>query len=305
MKNEKLLDAFNYVEDQYLAMEENPKKRVLPLKKRAVLLIAAVICVSLLTVTAVAQDWIPSVFQYLKEQNPEDAPLYEAADRANLGKPSEPVELPEMKEASLVVKQKYYDGETILFGLDLQAVAGEPAIGFQPDAELLKEIRVRGNSWSMPPAYEEAQIDGYFLYPRYAGCMAWRLQQKLTPEQFEAVKVQMEQTGHCCVVFQSVNFGDHILVNGVDMMETYDIVDNPYIGITEDRTPVGQAIRLNPLPEAAQNQEQVTVELPISSSYDYWYLEADGHAYEFRKFRQRQTATFTIDNSKAEGGGVS
>ena len=83
MKSEKLLDAFNYVEDQYLELAEKPRKKVISFKKRMITLIAAVICISMLSITAIAE--LPSVFQYLQQQDPEDAPLYEAAVEANLG----------------------------------------------------------------------------------------------------------------------------------------------------------------------------------------------------------------------------
>ncbi len=295
MKSEKLLDAFNYVEDQYLELVEIPSQKRISLKKKAVVLIAAVVCISILSVTAIAK--LPSVFQYLMQLDPQDAPLYEAAEEANKDWEPEPVELPQLKEADLVISQKYYNGKTVLLGLDVKAVEGDPVIGFEPDELLLKQIQAFGET---PPAEATPEAYDEIPYPRYARSMAASLRRNLTPDQYKKVQKCMEKTGHCCVVSQNVFVGDHILVNGTDMMATYDVEQNAYAGITEGSTPAGEAIRLEPLPENAQNQQEVTVQLNIKSSLTYWYLDTDGHAYRYYGHTDAAPARITIINSEKQ-----
>ena len=293
MNSKKLLEAFQYVDDTYLEQAEARPSRPVSLKKRIFVLVAAILCISILSVTAIAE--LPSVFQYLKQMDPEDAPLYEAAEQANRDTPPEPVDLPQLKEASLIVNDRYYNGETILLGLDVKAVEGEPAIGFEPDADLMKEIRAFGHAdtafiWEEPAAA--------IPYPRYAGALAASLQHELTESQYKKLQQCMETYGHCCVVIRDAFVGDHIHVNGTDMMATYDMEVNAYAGITEDNTPAGEAIRLDPLPENARNQEEVTVELNIKSGLIYYYLDTQGHGFTYYAVPDSVTAEITIQNSK-------
>ena len=295
MNSKKLLDAFNYVDDRYLAMAEKPQKKVLHLKKKAFTLIAAAICVSLLAVTAIAK--LPSAFEYLKQIDPEDAPLYEAAEEANRDMVPQNVELPQLKEASLIVNEKFYNGETILLGLNAKAVEGEPAIGFEPDEVLMKQIQSMGivTSGTLPPEnYDEIP------YPRYAKVMADSLRHELTPEQYRQVEKYLEQTGHCCIVFRRVFVGDHIHVNGTDLMPTYNMDSNFYMGRQDNNTPSGQAIRLDSLPENARNQKDVTVELNMNSGLDYYYLDTEGHAWIYYAHTNEETASIIVPNSEMQ-----
>ena len=290
MNSEKLLEAFSLVEDEYLEKAEQKQKKRPSLKKKALILIAAVLCISLLSVTAIAR--LPSVFAYLRQMDPEDAPLYEAAQEANRDSLPEPVELPQMKEASLIVHEKYYNGETVLLGLDVKAVEGAPAIGFEPDVDLMKQIRAFGYTAANPDVLEGKP------YPRYAGDMADALRHELTEEEYAQMERSMETTGHCCIVFSNAFVGDHIHVNGTDMMATYDMDLNSYAGITEGSTPAGEAIRLDPLPENAKNQEKVTVTLKISYSFEYWYLDQQGHGYILYDHQKSVPADITIPRSE-------
>ena len=292
MNSKKLLEAFTYVEDSYLEAAEKPVRKRTSFKKRAFVLIAAAICVSALSITAIAE--LPSVFQYLKQMDPEDAPLYEAAEAANQDREPEPVELPQLKEASLIVNEKYYNGETILLGLDVKAVEGVPAVGYEPDTDLMRQIRSMGMK---PSALIPPDTPQEVPYPRYAGALAAELQHSLTPDQYTRFQQCMEQTGHCCVVFRDAYVGDHIHVNGTDMMATYDMEVNSSAGISEGFTPAGEVIRLDPLPENAQNQDQVTVELKISSGLIYYYLDMEGHGWTYYKIPDTEMAQIQIENT--------
>ena len=295
MNSKKLLEAFTYVDETYLEQADQPAHNRLKLRKRMGLLIAAVICISLLAATAIAA--LPSVFPYLKQMDPANTPLYEAAEQANLGQEPEPVALPQMKEASLIVNEKYYNGETILLGLNLKAVEGEPAIGYEPDADLMKQIRCFGFVGS---AYIFPEERAGITYPRYAGAMAVTLRNILTPEQYAQVEDCMEKTGHCCVVIRSVSVGDHIYVNGNDMCATFDMDMDFYGSPNQDITPGTEAIRLDPLDDSGKNQEQVTVELKINSGLNYYYMDAQGHAYEYYGRSDSVKAEITIPNSEMQ-----
>lgn len=292
MNSKKLLEAFSYVDEKYLQAADAPSRTVLKLKKKMFLLAAAAICVSLLTATAIAK--LPSVFQYLKQMDPADTPLYEAAEEANRDRLPEPVVLPQMQEASLIVNEKYYDGETILLGLNLKAVEGEPAIGYEPDAELLKQIRCFGY---VGGAYLFPEDAAGISYPRYAGAMAADLRKILTGEQYAQVERCMEKTGHCCVVVRSVFVGDHIYVNGIDMCATYDMDMDFHGSPNKTIDPGTEAIRLDPLDASGRNQQEVTVELKIKSGLNYYYLDTEGHGYHYFGPKDTVKAEITIPNS--------
>ena len=293
MNSKKLLEAFNYVDEAYLEQAEARPRRKGTLKKRVFMLIAAILCISILSVTAIAE--LPSVFQYLKQMDPEDAPLYEAAEAANRDTVPEPVELPQLKEASLIVNEKYYNGQTVLLGLDVKAVEGDPAIGFVPDADLMKQIRAFGH---VDTAFIWEEPAAAVPYSHYAGALAASLQHELTPDQYKKLEQCMEAYGYCCVVMRDAFVGDHIHVNGTDMMATYDMDVNAYAGITEGNTPAGEVIRLDPLPENAQDQEEVTVALNIKSGLIYYYLDTQGHGFTYYAVPDSVTAEITIQNSE-------
>ena len=293
MSSKKLLDAFNYVDDKYLQMEEAPRKKPLNLRKKGVGLLAAAIIVSLLTGTAIAG--LPTVFDYMKELDPEDQTVYQEALEANQNWEPEPVELPGLKDISLVVSQKYYNGETILLGLDLKALENEPAIGLEPDDLLMKELRCDTNR-IQAKVYEDEDWD--IPYPRYARYIAAQLRHELTAEQYQKVTEYMEHTGHCCVAIRDVYVGDHIQVNGTDMMSTIDM--NGDTGRTDAATSAGEGIRLNPLPKSARNQDSVTVTLDIKTGLTYYYLDMEGHGFTYYGPSESETAEITIPRGEIQ-----
>lgn len=293
MSSNKLLDAFNYVDEKYLQMEEDPKKKPINLHKKGLGLLAAAIIVSLLAGTAIAG--LPTVFDYMKEFDPEDQTIYQEALEANQNWEPEPVELPGLQNTSLVVSQKYYNGETILLGLDLKSLEDEPAIGFEPDALLMKEMQSTTNTTSAQVYREE---DWEIPYPRYARSIAAELKQELTAAQYQKVTEYMEHTGHCCVAFRDVYVGDHIQVNGIDMMASLNM--NGDAGITEGATMAGEGIRLDPLPENARNQDSVTVTLDIKTGINYKYLDMEGHGYTYYGPVESETCEITIPRGEIQ-----
>ena len=293
MNSKKLLDAFSYVDEKYLQMADKPQKKVLHLKKKMFTLIAAAICVSLLAATAIAQ--LPSIFDYMKEYDPEDQAIYQEALEANRNWEPEPVELPGLKDISLAVSQKYYNGETILLGLDLKSLEDEPAIGLEPDDLLMKELRCATNR-IQAKVYEDEGWD--IPYPRYARYIASELKHALTVEQYQKVTEYMEHTGHCCVAFRDVHVGDHIGVNGTDIMASLNM--NGDAGRTDVATFAGEGIRLDSLPENARNQDSVTVTLDINTGLTYYYLDMEGHGFTYYGPSESETAEITIPRGEIQ-----
>ena len=303
MKEKQLWDAFGAIDERYLEIAEKttaPQRRI-SLRRTAGLILAAAICLSLLAVTAVAAGWVPSIFELLQEQFPEET-VYAQAAQASQTQIPEVVELPKMDASKFVLSQSYYDGQTILLGYNLEEMLPEPVVGYQVDEALLREIK--GTSQSFEGIDRKTYEENFGPLPEYvqehsmkrdALAMEGELRQILSPEAYEKMWKLLLQNGSVCVVTQDLFVGDHKLVNGVDTIAA--MADNPgAIGMMDMYTEAGTCIYLNPLPEAAQNQSSVTVELKVKSGFQYWYLELEGHGYKAYAPNQEQSISFTLDN---------
>lgn len=303
MKEKQLWDAFGAIDERYLEIAEKttaPQRRI-SLRRTAGLILAAAICLSLLAVTAVAAGWVPSIFELLQEQFPQET-VYAQAAQASQTQIPEVVELPKMDASKFVLSQSYYDGQTILLGYNLEEMLPEPVVGYQVDEALLREIK--GTSQNFEGIDRKTYEEIFGPLPEYvqehsmkrdALAMEGELRQILSPEAYEKMWKLLLQNGSVCVVTQDLFVGDHKLVNGVDTIAA--MADNPgAIGMTDVYTEAGTCIYLNPLPEAAQNQSSVTVELKVKSGFQYWYLELEGHGYWAYAPNQEQIVSFTLDN---------
>ena len=303
MKEKQLWDAFGAIDERYLEIAEKttaPQRRI-SLRRTAGLILAAAICLSLLAVTAVAAGWVPSIFELLQEQFPEET-VYAQAAQASQTQIPEVVELPKMDASKFVLSQSYYDGQTILLGYNLEEMLPEPVVGYQVDEDLLREIK--GTSQSFEGIDRKTYEEIFGPLPEYvqehsmkrdALAMEGELRQILSPEAYEKMWKLLLQNGSVCVVTQDLFVGDHKLVNGVDTIAA--MADHPEaIGMMDMYTEAGTCIYLNPLPEAAQNQSSVTVELKVKSGFQYWYLELEGHGYWAYAPNQEQIVSFTLEN---------
>ena len=303
MKEKQLWDAFGAIDERYLEIAEKttaPQRRI-SLRRTAGLILAAAICLSLLAVTAVAAGWVPSIFELLQEQFPEET-VYAQAAQASQTQIPEVVELPKMDASKFVLSQSYYDGQTILLGYNLEEMLPEPVVGYQVDEALLREIK--GTSQNFEGIDRKTYEANFGSLPEYvqehsmkrdALAMEGELRQILSPEAYEKMWKLLLQNGSVCVVTQDLFVGDHKLVNGVDTIAA--MADNPgAIGMTDVYTEAGTCLYLNPLPEAAQNQSSVTVELKVKSGFQYWYLELEGHGYWAYAPNQEQIVSFTLEN---------
>ncbi len=282
MKSKKLYEAMNYVDDWYLDIADTPvkehqtmKRKHFSAKKAITYALAAAICISLLTVTAAATGLIPGIFKTLQEQLPEEKELFQAAAEANTEQVPEVVELPKLDMSKLTLFERYYDGETILLGYNLDAIIPKPVVGYVPDTELLAEIKGTQECDSLQLEQE--------------------LQEKLSPEEYAQYQKHLRENGSCCVVFSNVFIGDHKYVNGVDSIEgmTPD-AEGPGMAIYP--TENGECLHLSPLPEEGRNQESVTVDLKLRASRWYYYMESDGHAYQMLKQVHEESVSFVLEN---------
>lgn len=323
MTGRELYEAIGQIDDRYLEIVDAPNKedtnmiqKHFSVRKAVTYILAAAICISILAVTAMAVGWIPNIFLSLKEQYPEDQELFEAAATANatVEPITFPVEIPEVDASKLTLFEKYYDGQTILLGYNLEEIIPAPVVGYALDEALLQEIKSDPGSYAFTYAedendsvdnllaegvidqkdYEEI-LNGrtdyakkYDLRNENNIMMDHRLKEMLAEEAYEAFWNQLVSNGSCCVVMQSIYIGDHKYVNGEDIRDPNEM--------REYETDAGSCLRLEALPEVGQDQQSVTVDLKLKSSTVYWYMELEGHAYMKYVPNQEQIISFTLEN---------
>lgn len=326
MKSEKLYDAFNYIDDWYLDIVDTPQKEANQMKhfnvKRAITVaIAAVLCISLLAVTAVAAGWVPNIFASVKPNTPEEQEILDAAVQVTQTQEPEVVSVPEIDFTQFTLFERYYDGESILLGYDLTKVMPEPVVGFQPDAELMERITTMREFEHTPfPGQTDDTLEqrvelGVMTQEEYDAMLESRtdygkqydlrkywqiymdgyMKETLSPEQYEQFWEILSKTGSCCIAIPAKPWvGDHILVNGHDCFEV--LSSDCWSYRSDYTTDQGDCILMNPLPEAGRNLESVTVKLELRSGWDYWYMELEGDVYASFESNHVYQATFTLEN---------
>lgn len=315
MRSQQLFEAFSYIDDRYLDIADAPAKELSDTKhfsarKTFVVLLAAVICVSLLAVTAVAAGWIPGLFSVLKEKYPYDEELFEAAAQANTDAVPETLEIPNLDLSKLVILERYFDGKTILVGYALDTILPEPVVGIEPGEDLLKEIKkgisVSRISWDTPqcwddePATENA-IRHDLLQDAFE--MDRMLKGMLSDSDYRKAWNLLEDQGYVCVALRDVWLGDHVFINGKDTVEDYLADGVSYSNRTDYTTELGCCIRLDPLPEDIQKLDKVTVAVDVRSSVQYWYmdLEGEGRIYFDNSNLLSEQLTFELERSEHNG----
>lgn len=330
MRSQKLFEAFSYIDDWYLDIADAPVKESSDMKKETkrfsarktfTVLLAAVICVSLLAVTAAAAGWIPNIFKSVKPGFPEDEEILEKAVQVTQAQEPEIVEVPEVDYTKFTLFERYYDGESIAIGYDLSKIMPEPVVGFQPDDALLAKIKEMPE-WqrTVAPGQKDDNLEtmyamGFIPEEVYRGTLESRteyakqygldkywqivmdneMKHILSEEQYEKFWDILLENGSCCVAVPSDPWiGDHIYVNDTDCGE----VLGPDCGNfrMDYTTDVGDCILLNPLPEAGRNQDSVTVDLSLRSGWYYWYMELDGDVYSHFENNPAYEASFTLEN---------
>lgn len=319
MRSQRLFEAFSYIDDWYLDITDISRQELPDIKKKSrhfsarrtfSVLLAAIICVSILAVTAVASGWLPGLFHALKEKYPSDEELFEAAAQANTDAVPEVLEIPYLDLSKLVILERYFDGENILVGYDLDTVLPEPIVGFEPDDALLKKIRkgVRCSniSWDSPqPWFDQPATENAIKhdFTQDAFTMDRMLKGTLTDAEYEKAWAILEEKGYVCVAVRDVWVGDHIWVNGIDTIEDYLADGVSYSNRTDYTTEQGYCIRLEPLPDKIKVLDQVTVTVDVRSSLEYWYMDmnGEGRIYFDGSNTQSEALSFELERSEKNG----
>ncbi len=289
MTSRELYEAFNEVEDRYLNFADAPEKEKTEMKhhytrKAVTFLIAAAICVSILAVTALAAGWVPGIFRALAEKESTDQSLFEAAAQANTEAQPEMKDISHLDLSKFTLFERYYDGETILLGYDMSLILPEPSVGYVPSDEEMEFIKQQ-TAFPVPEANPDADIDAFKRY----------LHDILSEEDYKQALESLDANGYICLMTHNVFIGDHIYVNGADIGEVLseDVGNMRY----DYETAEGSCIRMNPLPEAGKNQDQVTVTLKVKSHESYEYFDLQGHSLVFKSDNhQEELMDFTLDN---------
>lgn len=330
MKSKMLYEAFGYIDDLYLDIVDAPQMETTDTKKETrrfsarrtfTLLLAAVLCISILIVTAMATGWIPNIFASVEPVWEEDAKILEEVLQVTQEQTVEQFSAPELDFTQFTLYERYYDGEKILLGYDNSKVIPDPIVGFQPDESLFTKIIQRPlwkdtaapsqtsddletmhlQGWITEEAYqgvldsrtENAKEHG--LYKRWQIILDRQLKEALTTEQYDQFWSILLETGTCCVAIpQDLYVSDHIWVNDADCGE----VLSPEVGNfrSDYTTEVGKCIILTPLPEAGRNQESVTVKMNLRSGWTYWYVELEGDVYQYYAPNPAFPITVMIEN---------
>ena len=312
MSSKQLFEAFSYIDDRYLDISDASCKeeKHLSLRRLTTVALAAALCISLLTVTAMATGWIPGFFASLKEKYPQDATLFEAAAQANTDAVPEITDIPAMDLSKFVLLERYFDGETILIGYDLDLIVSDPVVGFEPEEALLKKIkkstRMSSIGWDSREPWMDDNSEGYgvkYNFTQDGYSMDRMMKGTLSPEDYEKAWDILEETGWVCVAIRDAYISDHVLINGYDPMDLYDPETNAYGSRTDYTEEMGTCLRLEPLPEDIKQLESVNVTLKINSAVQYWYLDmmGNGRVYYDSSTRESKEVTFEIERSEGNG----
>lgn len=318
MRSEKLFEAFSYIDDWYLDIVDTPEKALTEKKqscststrKTFSLLLAAVLSICLLAVTAAATGLLPGLFHTLKERYPQDKELFEAAAQANTDAIPEITDIPAMDLSKFVLLERYFNGETILIGYDLDLVVSDPVVGIEPDEELLKKIkkgsRMSSIGWNAAEPWMDDTSEGYAVKYNFAADgygMDKMMKGTLSPEDYETVWEILEEKGWVCVAIRDASLSDHFMINGYDPMDMYDPETNAFGSRTEYTEEMGTCLRLEPLPKEIRSLDSVNVTLKINSTVQYWYLDmmGNGRVYYDSSTRESKEVTFEIERSEEHG----
>lgn len=291
---------------------------------RKPVLIAAVVALALaLGVTAYAAGWLAPIFHRMQGMtavpDPEREALYKAAEQAVIAQEQTPetVAMPDFDQSRITISERYYDGKTLLLGVDLEEATPALMVGYEPDAALLEKISsvaffqdVNGDDdldALLAQGMERQIYDDYLAHRsenaatedfRHVSAIEFDafLQRKLSPEDYAAAWKMLRETGHICVVDSAVYIGDHVyLDDGTDLgpvsqqnMDSFDI----------DAHSGNLFIEASSLPEAARDLDVLNASLTVKCSRTYYYMELGGPAYFYYEPTGEAAIPFSVENSK-------
>ena len=332
MNREKISEAVGNLADRHVTAtaQYDPRgvsggpERIIPMKTRTIrkpLLIAAVVTLLLaLGVCAYAAGWLAPIFHKMQSMTPdtEQKALYKAAEQAVIDQEQTPetVTLPAFDNSKITLSERYYDGKTLLLGVNLEEVVPGMTVGYMPDDALLAKIKnvaffydVNGNddldvllSEGMERLLYEEYLDHRTDYAKEYGLrnlsaitLDWMLKEKLSAEEYEAAWKLLRETGHLYVVDSEVYIGDHILLDdGTDIGTAgQQNMDSDDVSAHSGNI----LIEASSLPEAAQNRDALHINLNIKNARTYYYMELGGPAYFYYEQVGAASVPFTVKNS--------
>ena len=332
MNREKISEAVGNLADRHVTAtaQYDPRgvsggpERIIPMKTRTFrkpLLIAAVIALLLaLGVSAYAAGWFAPIFHKMQGMTPdtEQKALYKAAEQAVIDQEQTPetVTLPAFDNSKITLSERYYDGKTLLLGVNLEEVVPGMTVGYTPDEAMLAKINnvaffhdVKGNDdldvllsegmeRSLYEEYLEHRSDyakEYDLRNLSAITLDWMLKEKLSDEEYEAAWKLLRETGHLCVVDSEVYIGDHILLDdGTDIgMVGQQNVDSDDVSAHSGNI----FIEASSLPEAAQGRDALHISLNVKNARTYYSMSLNGPAYFYYEQIGEASVPFTVEKS--------
>ena len=288
---------------------------------RKPLLVAAVVALLLaLGVTAYAAGWLAPIFHKMQGMTPdtERKALYETAEQAVIDQEQTPetVTIPAFDNSKITLSERFYDGKTLLLGVNLEEVVPGMIVGYTPDNTLLAKISnvaffhdVNGNddldvllSEGMERSLYEEYLDHrtdyakeYDLRNLSAITLDWMLKEKLSAEEYDAAWKLLRETGHLCVVDSEVYIGDHItLDDGTDI----GLTGQQNVDIDDVSAHSGNIfIEASSLPEAAQNRDALRIILNVRNARTYYSMTLGGPAYFYYEVVDEVQVPFTVENN--------
>ena len=332
MNREQISEAVGNLADRHITAtaQYDPRgvsggpERIIPMKTRPIrkpLLIAAVVALLFaLGVSAYAAGWLAPIFHKMQGMtpDPERQALYEAAEQAvnDQKQTPETVTLPAFDNSKITLSERYYDGNTLLLGVNLEEVVPGMTVGYTPDDALLAKIDnvaffydVKGNDdldvllaegmeRSLYKEYLDNRTDyakEYDLRHLSAITLDWMLKEKLSAEEYEAAWKLLRETGHLCVVDSEVYIGDHIVLDdGTDIgMVGQQNVDSDDVSAHSGNI----FIEASSLPEAARSRDALRINLRIKNARTYYSMTLGGPAYFYYEAVDEVQVPFTLENS--------
>lgn len=256
--------------------ETNMNHKVKKTSKRLLTVAVAAAMVMALAVVGFATDALPSLIGRLgnghfNDINPERDAFYQMAGEM-ADKNAETVN-PETEQAiSLTKEEAYYDGEKLVLAYTLNTEASVIDFDFGPEHEYFGELFT-------PPENNQKDLHQVFVDHGLSEADYLKAQAKLLTD------------GAVGFTVRYVGIGDHVkLADGTDLGAMVGGRGSDDVVILENQ---------NELPEQAQNQDSITVQLGVKQYVHYYYVE-DGVVSYYCPVVEAEWIPFTIENVNAE-----
>ena len=303
------------------------KKRLLTLALAAVLLLS-------LGAAAYAAGWFSPIFHsiryavpapeerrpglesYYTELEKKNAVLEAAEQYMNEQQPaSEPVNLPELDRGKITLSERYYNGEQLLLGVNLDSAIPKMTVGYVLDDAMrekmapwdlgdtvdldvmLAEGRIEQRTYDEFMEARTEYAEEYGLLRQSALALDGNMKGALPPEEYEEAWRMLRETGHLCVVENFVFVSDGIsMEDGTDLGLTYQ--EN---SVCNDNAAAGRNIYIE-IPEltpAARNLDKLDILLKVRHVRLYYYMELGGPVYYVSEPVASIEVPFSIENAAA------